>query len=164
MASTQGLQKFDPADHPGNVYDAFCNFCDSFAYEYEAIAKPPPTGTVDTAAWTAQDKRKQFLGGFASRNLQIDFESETLEAERATLTYADTIKKLKDRYMPTQNKILSNFEFHKLSQRPLETFDSFCNRVKQEAKSCDFSCGAGCTVRNTLIRDRIVIGTTDDQI
>ena len=164
MASAQGLQKFDPADHPGNVYDAFCDFVDSFTYVYEAVAKPAPAGTADLDAWTAQDKRKQFLGRFASRNLQIDYENETLAAERSTITYDDAIKKLKDRYKPTQNKILANYEFHRLSQRPTETFDGFCNRVKQEAKSCDFVCGDTCTVRDTLIRDRIVIGTSDDQI
>ena len=164
MASTQGLQKFDPVDHPGNVHAAFCDFVDSFAYEYEAIAKPAPAGTTDLAAWTAQDKRKQFLGRFASRNLQIDFENETTEAERSTITFNDAVKKLKDRYLPTQNKILSNYQFHGMYQKPLEAFDVFCNRVKQDAKSCDFTCGAACTVRDTLIRDRIVIGTTDDQI
>ena len=164
MASAHSIRKFDPADHPGNVYDAFSDFVDSFKYEYEAIAKPAPAGTADVAGWTALDKRKQFLGRFASRNLQIDYENETTENERAAITFDDMVKKLKDRYQPTQNKILANYDFHRLVQRPMETFDVFCNRVKQDARSCDFSCGAACTVKDTLIRDRIVIGTSDDQI
>ena len=68
MASTPHLRKFDPAEHIGNVYDAFLDFLGSFAYEYEVLAKQPPTGTADTNAWTQQDKRKFLLGLFASRN------------------------------------------------------------------------------------------------
>lgn len=72
MASTPQLRKFDPTEHVGHVYDAFVDFLGSFAYEYEVLAKQPPTGTTDTAAWTQQDKRKYLLGRFASRNLQLD--------------------------------------------------------------------------------------------
>ena len=59
MTSTQGhLIKFDPACHGGNVYDAFCEFIDAFKYEYEAIAKNPPTGTEDDQVWKQQNMRK----------------------------------------------------------------------------------------------------------
>ena len=33
MASTSSFSKFDPADHVGNVYDAFIEFVGSFDYE-----------------------------------------------------------------------------------------------------------------------------------
>ncbi len=97
MASTLPLQKFDPAAHPGNVHDAFSDFVEAYAYEYAAIAKPVPAGTQDIPAWTEQDKRKIFLGRFASRNLQRDFEDETEEAERTTITFTAAIAKLKAR-------------------------------------------------------------------
>ena len=139
MASTR-LRQFDPAEHPGNVYDAFCEFVDRFTYEYEAVAKPAPTGTTDLEAWTAIDKRKQFLGRYSSWNLQKDYEDETTAAERANISFADTVTKLKARYKPSRNQTLANFEFHKLQQRPTESFDEFVNRVKHEAASCDFSC------------------------
>ena len=164
MASTQ-LPKFDPAEHAGNVYDSFVEFIEAFAYEYEAIAKPPPTGTTDVTAWTELDKRRQLLGRFASRNLQKDFEAETTATERVAITYSTTVDRLKARYLPTQNKTLRNFEFHKLRQQPLETFDVWVNRVKEEAKFCNFSCtSATCTVGDTMIRDQIVIGTSDNEI
>ena len=67
MASAH-LTKFDPTDHMGNLYDAFCEFIDSFRYEYEAIAKPPPAGTEDVASWTALDKRKVAV---SSRNTSL---------------------------------------------------------------------------------------------
>ena len=126
MASTH-LRQFDPAEHPGNVYDAFCEFLDRFAYKYEAFAKPATTGTANTDAWIAVDKPKQFLGRYASWNLQKDFEDETTAAERSTITYSETVTKLKARYKPSCNQTLANFEFHKLQQRSTETFDKFVN-------------------------------------
>ena len=164
MASTLHLRKFDPTEHVGNVYDAFVDFLGSFAYEYEVLAKPPPAGTLDAAAWTQQDKRKYLLGRFASRNLQLDFEAETTEDERATISYDATIQKLKDRYKPTQNTTLANYQFHRLRQGDLEPYDTFVNRVRQEASNCEFKCNNACTIRDTLIRDQIIIGTSDNEI
>ena len=164
MASTR-LRQFDPAEHPGNVHDAFCEFVDRFAYEYEAVAKLPPAGTEDAVAWTALDKRKQFLGRYASWNLQKDYEDETTVQERSTITFTDAVDKLKARYKPSRNQTLAHFDFHKLQQRPTETFDEFVNRVKHDANSCDFSCASDtCSVRTTLIRDQVIIGTSDDEI
>ena len=113
MASAH-FTKFDPAEHPGNLYDAFCEFIDAFAYEYEALpGRTAPTGTTDVEAWTELDRRRQLLGRFASRNLQKDFEDEVAEADRSTITFKDTVKKLKDRYKPTQNKTYANYETDK---------------------------------------------------
>ena len=96
---------------------------------------------------------------------QKDFEDEVVEAERSTIAFKDTVKRLKDRYQPTQNKTLANYQFHKLKQQPHETFDVFVNRVKQEANSCEFTCTSDtCTVKNVMIRDQIVIGTLDNAI
>ena len=101
MASTHAhLSKFDPADHVGTVHDAFCEFIDSFKYEYEAIAKEPPKGTTNVNEWTAVNMRRQLLGRFSSRNMQIDFEDEVPEGERTTISFKDTVDKLKARYKP----------------------------------------------------------------
>ena len=129
MASAP-FSKFDPADHPGNVYDKFCEFIDAFGYEYEAFAKPAPTGTDNVNAWAEQDKRKQLLGRCASRNMQRDFEDETTSTERSTITFTNAVTKLKARYKPTQNLTLANFEFKNIRQGSTESFDSFVNWVK----------------------------------
>ena len=164
MTAPPQMLKFDPADHPGNLYEAFGEFIDSFQYEYEAIAKAPPTGTTDTAAWTQQDKRKQLLGRFSSRNFQRDFEDETSLTERAGITFDQLVAKMKARYKPTQNVTLAHYEFRKLTQQPLESFDAFINRVKHEANYCQFQCNGDCTVQNTLIRDQIIYGVMDNEI
>ena len=165
MASARAAVRFDPEEHPGTVYDAFADFVDSFAYEYEALGRVPPTGTPDAAAWTNLDKRKQFLGRYASRQLQLDFEAETTTAERAGITFDDMVTKLKARYKPTQNTTMLNFLFHRLRQEPAETYDAFVKRVTREAASCNFQCEANnCGVRNVLIRDQIIIGMLDEGI
>ena len=67
--------------------------------------------------------------------------------------------------MPTQNKTLANYEFHRLVQIKDESFHLYVNRVKHESKFCNFSCAAAtCTVSDILIRDQIIIGTKNDQI
>ena len=158
------MSKFDPADHPGNLYEAFTEFIDSFRYEYEAIAKAPPTGTADADAWIQQDRRKQFLGRFSSRNFQRDYEDETTVAERTTITFDQLVAKMKARYKPSQNVTLAHHEFRKLTQKPLESYDAFINRVKHEANYCQFQCNGLCTVKNTLIRDQIIYGVQDNDI
>ena len=40
----------------------------------------------------------------------------------------------------------------------------FLNRVKHEAKGCDFTCDSGsCNVKDTLIRDQVIIGTCNKE-
>ena len=67
--------KFDPEEHRGNAYEAFCEFVEEFTYEYAAIRKDPPKDMPDAekTAWKAQKKKDVFLGKFASRNLQKNF-------------------------------------------------------------------------------------------
>lgn len=71
---------------------------------------------------------------------------------------------LKLRYKPTKNTTLSNFELNKLEQKEAESFDLFVNRVKHEAASCEVKCGNQCTIYDILVRDQIIIGTSNDEI
>ena len=159
--------KFDPEEHQNNVYDAFAEFVEEFAYEYDAISKEPPRD-LDAAAetaWVLQNKRKVFLGKFATRNLQKDFEEVVPAEERSTVTFDAMIARLKEHYDGGRNKTLSNYEFNKLTQTAEESFDAFVIRVKREASQCDFKCASEtCNVMETLTRDRIVIGTTNAEI
>ena len=119
------------------------------------------------AAWIQQNKRKLFLGRFASRNLQRAYESVTTEAERGTLAFKDLVSKLTEHFKTGSNTTLAlaNFEFRKLSQRDDESFDSFAIRVKHDSRKCDFSCeSADCSVRDTLARDQIITGVISDEI
>ena len=76
-----------------------------------------------------------------------------------------TTTKLRTRYKPTQNQVLLHFQFNSLTQAPDESIDTYINRVKEHARQCEFRCtSATCNVRETLIRDRIIMGTHNKNI
>ena len=159
------FEKFDPSQDPANVHKNFVEYIAAYAYEYEATKKPAPAGTEDLEAWNEQNKRRQFLGKYVSREFQRDFEDAVEEDRRATITFSEMVAIMEKRYKPTRNTTLANFEFHKLRQREGERFDDFVNRVKKEAGNCEFSCSHDdCDVPDTLIRDQVVIGTINDEI
>ena len=165
MASTSSaFGKFDPSEDPGNVLKNFLDFVSAYAYEYEAITKAPPEG-VDEVEWHAINKRRQFLGKYASRTFQRDFEDAVSPERRSTLTFDEMVAAMTVRYQPTKNTTLIHYEFHQLRQEPGERFDTFVNRVKRHAENCEFVClHENCQVRETLIRDQLVIGTTNNEI
>jgi hypothetical protein len=49
------------------------------------------------------------------------------------------------------------FQFNSATQKPSESVDEFYPRLRQLAESCEFG-----ELKDSLIRERIVIGTTDD--
>ena len=108
--------KFDPEEHQSNAYESFCDFVDEFAYEYDAIAREPPKDleAQAKAAWIQQNKRKVFLGKFASRNLQKHFEEAVAAGERSDMTFDAMIAALKTHYDGGRNKTLANFGRRKL--------------------------------------------------
>ena len=53
------------------------------------------------AAWIERSKRKIFLGPFASRNLQKDYEDVVQTESRSTMTFTQLVTELKNRYRPT---------------------------------------------------------------
>ena len=81
------------------------------------------------------------------------------------MTYNTLITTLKDHFEGSRNKTLANFEFHKLYQAPAESLDVVVTRVKKDSELCDFKCASGtCNVRQTVVRDQIIIGTCNDEI
>ena len=105
------------------------------------------------------------MGRFASQNLQKEYEDVVPELQRAKISFNDMIKCLKTRFKAASNTTLANFEFHKIHQHEEESFDAFTVRVKHEANNCDFTCdNPDSIVKDTLARDQIIIGTTNDEI
>ena len=119
------LDKFDQEDHKGNAYQAFQEFVASYAYEYDAVSKEPPKelDAGQKAAWIEQNKRKLFLGRYASPNLQRAFEEVTTETERPTITFTDMKTKLEAHFKTGSNTTLTNFEFRKIHQKSNESFE-----------------------------------------
>ena len=163
------IEKFDPSDAPDNLLESFNDFVSSFAYIYEAIAKEPPTTLAEDEAgkarWIEQQKRKVFLGKYASRNLQRELEEATTETQRMNLSFTDMVAILRERFSLSTNTTLANYKFRKLKQNPDESFGQFVIRVKHESQTCNFSCTSPeCTVKQTTLRDQLIFGTRNDDI
>ena len=162
------IKKFDPNEHRDGTKEAFKDFVEEFEYSYDSLNRyPPKTITTDDAikAWVKQDMRKVFLGRFSHRNLQKLYEDVTSATERAKMTFEDMRTKFEQSFELSRNTTLANFKFRQIAQGEDETFDIFCIRVKNEAKGCSFKCTSEtCTVPDTMIRDQILIGTSNDEI
>ena len=60
---------------------------------------------------------------------------------------------------------MRNFEFRLLVQVKNETFSIFCNKVEAAGKTCIFyECDSDFSAEEYVIRDQIVIGTTNENI
>ena len=159
---------FSAENHTDDILREFNEFIGSFQYIYEAKIKPGwkrDASADEIKTWKAQNKKQVFLGLHVSRTVQRIYEQITTEEERDTITFDQMVVKFKTYFTGNTNTTLSNYKFHKLSQNQGESFDAFALRVKEEAGNCNFKCtDAGCTVMDTLIRDRLIIGTTNDDI
>ncbi len=80
-----------------------------------------------------------------------------------TLTPADRKKPdkimqaLREYFIPQRNVLYERFVFNTAKQKPGEPIDVFSMRLRRLAESCEFG-----QLQDELIRDRIVIGTTDE--
>ena len=94
-----------------------------------------------------------------------DFEAVATEQELENGSFDDIINPLRDRYKPNTNQTMSHYKFHRLQQSKSQSFDSFVNAVKNEAKNCNFKCQSEtCNVSETLIRNQIIIGVYQTRI
>ena len=107
---------------------------------------------------------------FSGECLKVDRKAE-YNQDMTTLKAADfdtMIKKLYDRYRPTQNSVLLHYQFHQLTQASGEKVDDFINKICQHAEKCAFkytndSCTAKDSIHKALIYDQIIIGHRNDR-
>ena len=70
---------------------------------------------------------------------------------------AKIVQELKQHFIPQRNVLYECFVFNSAVQKPGETIHEYVVHLRQMADSCEFG-----TLKDSLIRDRIVIGTTDE--
>ena len=63
---------------------------------------------------------------------------------------------LKGYFIPQKNVLYERFVFHSAVQKSGESIDEFTLRLRRLAETCEFG-----DIKESLIRDRLVIGTTD---
>ena len=67
------------------------------------------------------------------------------------------IQALEDYFMPKRNEMYKRYVFYACDQGPNENVDTWVTRLRQLIKSCNFHAEE----RHNLLRDRIVLGTSD---
>ena len=67
------------------------------------------------------------------------------------------IQELRTHFVPQRNVLYERFMFNSTTQKQNESIDEFVVRLRQSAESCEFE-----NLKDSLIRDRVVIGTTDE--
>ena len=159
---TSRLHPFDPSKHSGNVAKEFEKFLRLFECKYWAACRKAPAGTDDTSSWEDVDKWKQLMGNYATDRFLDDINAST--ADPMKMGYAEMVTLLKERYAPTKNTTMAHFRFNKIHQKMDQSFDDFVNEVKKASSYCEFKCKSKeCSVKDILIRDRIVFGMSDDE-
>ena len=168
MSLSDSHKVFNPRNHPVDLVSAFMRFQRKFGYVYDGENRVPPSTITEAAQvseWKEKDKARLFLSRAVSDEFLDDFENAVPETDRTGIKFSDLVDKIKTRYTPTSNKVHNHYIFHRIVQKPDETFDDFCHRVRSEAELCDFKCQSDtCTVKETLIRDQILVGTTNESI
>ena len=105
------------------------------------------------------------MGCFTSSNFQKDYNDVVPETEWITVAFTTMVNHLKKHYRPMQNHTISNYELHKLLQTHTESFNTILNRVKHDAKNCQFSCEIdACNVPAIMMRDQINVSTSNVEI
>ena len=69
------------------------------------------------------------------------------------------LSKLEEYFKPKRNVIYERYIFHTTQQEPNETISEYVTKLRRLAASCDFG-----TLKEDMIRDRIVIGTSDEEV
>ena len=166
LSKLTGTPSFNPADHTENLMQTFTGFIETWEMWYD-VASIGEVKVDATEVERKEHKAKVFLMcAFSGERLKVDLKVE-YNQDITALKAADfdaMIKKLYDRYRPTQNSVLLHYQFHQLKHSSGEKVDDFINKVCQQAEKCAFkstndSCTAKDSIHKTLIRDQIIIGT-----
>lgn len=73
--------------------------------------------------------------------------------------YAVVVTKFEEYYVPKKNITRERYRFFTRSQEPGETIDHYVTALRTLAQTCDFG-----GTRDSLIRDRLVLGVLDSRI
>ena len=83
----------------------------------------------------------------------------TMQVDEATVTYDDLVGAFNAHFNERKNKIHSRAKFNKRVQRQGEEIDIFIQDLHKIADECEYG-----TLKEELIRDRIVVGVADDNL
>ena len=79
--------------------------------------------------------------------------------DEATVAYSDLLAAFDSHFGARKNTIFARVKFNKRTQKTGETIDCFIQDLHKLAEDCEYG-----TLKDELIRDRIVVGVTDDDL
>ena len=115
---------------------------------------------TDYEVATGLDKQEQkirlatFRSIMGKECLQIFLNLKLSDEERNDIN--ECVKALESYFKPKRNVVYERYQFNLCTQNPEEPVDSYINRLRKAASTCQFG-----TLTEELIRDRLVIGLQD---
>lgn len=79
--------------------------------------------------------------------------------DEANLTLAELMRKFEEYFMPSQNVTFDRYNFFTNDQKQGVPFDQNLAELHTPRKTCEFD-----TLRDSLVRDRIICGTMDNAL
>lgn len=104
-----------------------------------------------------KDDREQVSVFLYSMGECVDDILLTLTIDEMKATYNEVERAISSYFNARKNVIVERAKFNKRAQKPGETVDSFIKDLHKLAAECNFG-----ALKEELIRDRIVVGITDD--
>ena len=156
----EGLRKPEPLSFEGNVAENWRHFEEEFDIFIEAAYGDKDERTrayilLNLAGRSAIEKAKTFTYAAEVKNEAGDVTQEAESPEKVTVLKA----KFKELCSPMTNVIIERHKFNTRVQKTSEPVQSFITSLKILAETCEFG-----TLRDSLIRDRIVCGVTSDSL
>ena len=148
MATTNAIPVPAPLSTDGDQY-ANWEFFRSQWENYE----------IATGLFENQDKRRvATLISVMGKDCYRIFEHLDITSEQRKKVDA-ILSKLEEYFKPKRNVIYERYIFRTTQQEPNETISEYVTKLRRLAASCDFG-----TLKEDMIRDRIVIGTSDEEV
>lgn len=144
---TEHLKPVESLSLEGNVSENWRVFKRNYDIFYLAKGIDEKTDLV---------KINTFLNAIGKDAVEV-YDSFTLTPMERTL-YVSVVKAFEDFCKPRKNVVYERYRFGCRNQKEGEPFDAFLMEIKKLARYCEF------TEENNMIRDRIVIGTTDSKL
>ena len=118
FAKPLGTPVFDPTGHEGNLLQAFQNYLDSWEMWYDLACLNNLQADASAAQRSEHNTKVFRICAFQGEKLKTDLKSECNQDSSALrlASLYDTIKKIQNRYKPTQNQVLLHYLFHQLKQ------------------------------------------------
>ena len=103
-------------------------------------------------------KTSLLLHAIGSEGLEV-YDSFAFEEEGDKEKYDIVLQKFEDYYMPKANVTCERYKFFTRSQEEGESIDHYATALRTLARTCDFR-----DIRDSLIRDRIVLGVGNPRL